>query len=291
MARGRLGRRRTRGGRDRERAPRPRRAQGRRVRDPRAHEPRVGALRLCARADRRGRGGDLREQLPPRLPLHPRALGGGRRPRRGRGAAREGRRPGPRPRDLVRGARRAARARPRVRSGAPRRARRSRSGRRRGGPLHVHLHLGHDRAAEGLHDPAPQLLRDDGLRRARRGLRRLGRHDAALPAARAQLRAADAPARRARGLHARVLPGPAPGRRGAARRPADAAAERAAPLREGAHGRARRVREGARTEEAAARLGAADRPRGQRCPAAGPRSCRSRSLFAAGSRTGSCSRR
>ena len=44
---------------------------------------------------------------------------------------------------------------------------------RRGRPLHLHLHLGHDRAAEGLHDPPPQLLRDGGGgRRACRGLRR-----------------------------------------------------------------------------------------------------------------------
>ena len=56
-----------------------------------SHDPRVGALRLRARPDRRGRRGDLPEQLAPRLRVHPRALGGGRRPRRGRGAAREGR--------------------------------------------------------------------------------------------------------------------------------------------------------------------------------------------------------
>ena len=42
----------------------------------------------------------------------------------------------------------------------PARARRAGRFDRRGRPLHVHLHLGDDRAAEGLHDPAPQLLRD-----------------------------------------------------------------------------------------------------------------------------------
>ena len=36
---------------------------------------------------------------------------------------------------------------------------------RRGGPLHLHLHVGDDRPAEGLHDPPPQLLRDGGRRR------------------------------------------------------------------------------------------------------------------------------
>ena len=38
-------------------------------------------------------------------------------------------------------------------------------GDRRGGPLHVHLHVRDDRAAEGLHDPPPQLLRDGRRRR------------------------------------------------------------------------------------------------------------------------------
>ena len=41
---------------------------------------------------------------------------------------------------------------------------------RRGRPLHLHLHVGHDRAAEGLHDPPPQLLRDGAEGR------RAGRH-------------------------------------------------------------------------------------------------------------------
>ena len=42
----------------------------------------------------------------------------------------------------------------------PARARRGGRRDRRGGHLHVHLHLGDDRPAEGLHDPPSQLLRD-----------------------------------------------------------------------------------------------------------------------------------
>ena len=44
----------------------------------------------------------------------------------------------------------------------------SRVTRRRGRPLHVHLHVRHDRPAEGLHDPPPQLLRDGRGRRPAR---------------------------------------------------------------------------------------------------------------------------
>ena len=97
------------------------------------------------------------------------------------------------------------------------------------------------------------------VHRRRPGVRLRRRRDAALPAAGPQLRAADAPARRAQGLHDRVLPGPAARRRGDAGGAADAAAERAAALREGAHGRARAVRAGARAATAAARLGARGR--------------------------------
>ena len=165
-----------------------------------------------------------------------------------------------RPRAHLRRPGRAARPRPRVRRGQPGRARRRRGADRRGGPLHLHLHLGHDRAAEGLHDPPPQLLRDGDVHRPRAGVRARRRRDAALPAAGAQLRAADAPARRAQGLHDRLLPGPAARRRGDAGRAPDAAAERAAALREGAHGRAGAVRAGARAAAAAARLGARRRP-------------------------------
>ena len=68
--------------------------------------------------------------------------------------------------------------------------------------LHLHLHVGHDRPSEGLHDPASQLLRDDGRRRRDRRLHHGRRHDAAVPAARAQLRAADAPVWAVRRVHA-----------------------------------------------------------------------------------------
>ena len=44
--------------------------------------------------------------------------------------------------------------------GAPHGARRRDRRHRRGRSLHASVHLGHDRAAEGLHGPPPQLLRD-----------------------------------------------------------------------------------------------------------------------------------
>ena len=90
---------------------------------------------------------------------------------------------------------------------------------RRGRPLHLHLHLGHDRPAEGLHDPPPQLLRD-GRRRRRDadGFVEPDGHAAPLPPARPQLRAADAPPGAVRRLHDRLLPRPAARRRGARRR-------------------------------------------------------------------------
>ena len=47
-------------------------------------------------------------------------------------------------------------------------------------PLHLHLHLRHDRAAEGLHDPRPQLLRHGGDVRHRAGPARGRRHHAHL---------------------------------------------------------------------------------------------------------------
>ena len=74
-----------------------------------------------------------------------------------------------------------------------------------GGPVHVHLHLRHDRPAEGLRAHARQLPRDrrHGRRGAARSQRRRGHLP--LPAARALLRAAD-PARRVRPRrHARLL--------------------------------------------------------------------------------------
>ena len=248
----------------RQRAARARRAQGRRLRDPRPDEPRVGAVRLRARADRRGRRGDLREQLAEGLPLRARALRRGRRAGRGRGTARKARRRLARPRADVRRPRRAARPRARVRRQQPDGARRGRGTGGRGRSLHLHLHLGHDRPAQGLHDPPPQLLRDGDLRRPRAGVRLRRRRDAALPAARAQLRPADAPARRAQGLHDGLLPGSVAYRRGDAGRAADAAAERAEALREGAHGGAGAVRSGAGAAATAARLGPGGRAAGER---------------------------
>ena len=53
-------------------------------------DARVDALRPRARADRRRRRRDLREQLAARRRVHPRALGVRRRPLRGRRAARQG---------------------------------------------------------------------------------------------------------------------------------------------------------------------------------------------------------
>ena len=97
-------------------------------------------------------------------------------------------------------ARRAARARPRPRRRRGRRARRRRHAR---GPVHDHLHVRHDRPAEGLRAHPRQLPPGDqhvrGDRRDRGGRGRLP-----LPAARALLRAADPAAgrrpRRAAGL-------------------------------------------------------------------------------------------
>ena len=224
-----------------------RRPQGRRVRDPRHEQGRVGALRLRARVDRRDRRPDLRKQLDQGRRLHPRSLRVGRRPLRGRGAAREGRRgarrdPAPPARPDVRGSRRPGRSRPRLRNRAsgraPRSARRDRGGR----PLHLHLHLGHDRPAEGLHDLAPQLLRDGRGRRRPAELHRPRGHDAPLPPARAQLRAPDAPLRRLRRLRDRVPARPAAGGGRVADREADRLPERAARLREDPHRGRRQVR-------------------------------------------------
>ena len=84
-------------------------------------------------------------------------------------------------------ARRAARARPRARRGRGRRAHRRRQAR---GPVHDHLHLGHDRAAEGLRAHARQLPPGHAdVRGDRRD--RGGRAGLPLPPARALLRAAD----------------------------------------------------------------------------------------------------
>ena len=94
--------------------------------------------------------------------LHPRALERRRLPRRGRGAPGEDRGRAARARLHDRDARRTARARPRARRREPDALDRAPRPDRRGRPLHLHLHVGHDRPAEGLHDPEPQLLRNDG---------------------------------------------------------------------------------------------------------------------------------
>ncbi len=236
------------------------RAQGRRLRDPRPDEPRVGALRLRAGARRRRRGGDLREQLAEGLPLRARALGRGRRAGRGRGAAGEDR-----------GRRRSRhvltfadldelRARGREFAAANPDALAEAEAQIGEEDLFTFIYTsgttGPPKACMIRHRNYYEMATciDDVPEFA---LRR--RRDAALPAAGAQLRAADAPARRAQGLHDRLLPGPAARRRGDAGGAADAAAERAAALREGAHGRARAVRAGARAAKAAARLGARGR--------------------------------
>ena len=73
-----------------------------------------------------------------------------------------------------------------------------RDARRPGGRVHVHLHLRHDRPAEGLRAHARQLPRRCSTWSSERGRARgRGRRRLPLPAARARLRAAD-PARRVR---------------------------------------------------------------------------------------------
>ena len=201
--------------------------------------------------------------------LHPRPLGGGRDPLRGRRPAREGRvrpggDPGTRARPHVHRPARARGAGTCLRGRSSGRAARGVRGDRRGRPLHVHLHVRHDRPAEGLHDLEPQLLRDGRGRRRSRVVHRPRRHDAALPAARAQLRPADAPVRALRRLHDRVPARPAAGRSGAARGPPDGVPERAARLREDPHGRRRALRRGHRPAPEAGRLGAPCRPRRER---------------------------
>ena len=199
------------------------------------------AARLRARAGRRGAGSDLSLEQRGRVLLHPRALERRRLPRRERGGPREDRRRAPRARVHGRDARRATGARARARCTRPGRPRSSARPDRRGRPLHLHLHVRHDRAAEGLHDPEPELLRDGGEDPRGRGLLPPDRRDAALPAARPQLRPAHAPARRAPRLHDRFLPRPAANRRGPAGGSPDDPADGAARPREGAHRGLRRT--------------------------------------------------
>ena len=232
-----------------ERLARPGYPPGRCLRDPGDDPRRVGALRLRARADRRDRGGDLRIELAEGRRLHHRALRFGRRPLRGRGAAREGgagsrRDPAPAARSDLRRPGRARRAGSRFCRDPSERPGRGGGGRRGRRPLHLHLHVRDDRPAEGLHDLEPQLLRH-GRRRGRPGdLHRPRGHDAPVPAARPQLRSADAPLRALRRLHDRFPARSAPGRERARHGQADGLPERAAGLREDPHRRPRQVRRG-----------------------------------------------
>ena len=155
--------------------------------------------------------------------------------------------------------RRTGRARRRLRAHPSRCSRRRVVRHRRGRPLHDHLHVGDDRPPEGLHAQPSQLLRDDERRRLDAGPLPRGRRHAPVPAARAQLRAADAPHGCLRRVSDRVPPRPAAGRGGDARGAAERAAERAARLREGVRRGAVPLRRGDGREAAAHRLGATDR--------------------------------
>ena len=181
--------------------------------------------------------------------------------------------------------------RPRVPRGPPGGARRRRRGDRRGGPLHVHLHLRHDGPAEGLHDPPPQLLRDGLGGRSDAEVHRPRRRHAPLPPARPQLRQAGAPLRPVRRDHDRLPSRSARGRARDARGAADDHAERASRLREGAHRRLLRVRRRDGRPTQARRLGARSRTRGKRAASAGHAASRAGSRSSTGWPTASSSRR
>ena len=194
----------------RARPDRPGHRQGGQGLDPREHPSGVDVLRLRG-AERRGDGRpDLPDELPRGVPVRAGELRRGRRDRRGRGAAREG----------ARRARLPAEAEAHPDDGGDRRRRdldeRARAARRgprrgpvgaaleRGDPrrhLHDHLHVGHDRPAQGLRHLARQLPldADDVGHRERAGG---GRDRLPLPPPRPQLRAADpAPELRPRRQH------------------------------------------------------------------------------------------
>ena len=233
-------------------------AQGRRVRDPRPHAARVGALRLRARrssarsAPRSTR--TARRATAPTCSSTPRRSASSSRTRSSARSSTASRR----------------RARAHVRR--PRRARASAAARsprehpdaldagggrgRRGRPLHLHLHVGDDRAAEGLHDHAPQLLRD-GARRSTRSTTSSAQGDTMLlylPLAhnfgRLMHLAAPTPATRSRSCPDPLRVGEA-----LAAGPADGAAERPARVREGARGRRRAVRRADRRRGAGSSTG------------------------------------
>ena len=133
--------------------------------------------------------------------------------------------------------------------------------------VHDHLHVGHDRAAEGLRPHPRQLPRrrlDVRARRDRAG----GRRRLPVPPARALVRAAD-PARGARhGRHARLRRRrPEADHRRALRGPADVPAVGAADLREALHAGHRPRRPGRRSapRRRSGSRSARCRPRARRC--------------------------
>ena len=186
------------------------------------------------------------------------------------------------------GARSRGRALPRR---APVGARRGGRRDRRGRPVHAPVHVGDDRPAQGLHDPAPQLLRDGVGDRPPPRVRARRRPDAAVPAAGPQLRAVDAPHRPVRRLHDRLPPrSPADGGRiadGAPHRPA----ERPPGVREDPHGRRRRDRRDDGCEAAAGRLVAPGREAGRQAAGDGSAGEPGAAAEVSASQTGSSSRR
>ena len=233
------------------------------------------AVRLRAGADRRRRDAHLPEQLAPRHRVHPRPLRVGRRalcgcaPGGTRRRARELVARPPAPADGGRSGRARGRGRALPR-GAPDGARRGDRCRRRGRSLHAPVHLGHDGPAEGLHGAASQLLRDGVGDRPSAELRARRRPDAAVPPARPQLRAADAPHRPVRRLHDRLPARSAADRGRAADRASDGTAERAPRLREDPHRRRRGPRRDDGREAPVGRLVAPDRARGRQAAGGGP---------------------
>ena len=257
-----------RGRRDRQaaraRADGARNREGRQGLDPRQHAARVDLLRLRGAHRRRHRRSDLPDELAGGVRVRARELGRSRRDRRGRGAAREDQ---GRARPLP-----AARARdPHDRQGRrgdlrrrADRARRRALGLRLAGALrvgdarrhlHVHLHVGHDGAAQGLRDLPRQLPRDARHGRGEeRPRRRRGAH-LSLPAARPLVRAPD-PVRQLRArLVDRLLGARSPEDRAQPLRgQADLLPVGAADLREDLHDRDGRDREGGRRQEEDLRL-------------------------------------
>ena len=128
---------------------------------------------------------------------------------------------------------RPARARPRARRGRAGRARRRRPPRR---PVHVHLHVGHDRPAEGLRPLPRQLPRVLDMVASELGIARGERRRLPVPPARPRRRAADPAAGGRPRLDDRLLRRrPEADRPRAVRGPADLPAVGAADLREDLH--------------------------------------------------------